>query len=192
LENKEISPILPILLILPADADCSSGAQLVGSQRDAQLSQSFAIIRKSARYRPESLLGRIFRLKLVWLAMWAVVMSSPNFIGDSAIQLRRRLPQRRFHELLDFEHAGYRYTAGLGFFETGGLAEIFINVPGRSGSAIEAVARDAAILTSICLQYGASVATIRHALTRNSDGSAGGPLGVVLDLLAPASDRPRD
>ena len=124
--------------------------------------------------------------------MWAVVMSSPNFIGDSAVQLRRRLPQRRFHELLDFEHAGCRYTAGLGFFETGGLAEIFINVPGRSGSAIEAVARDAAILTSICLQYGASVATIRHALTRNSDGSAGGPLGVVLDLLAPASDRPGD
>ena len=124
--------------------------------------------------------------------MWAVVMISPNFIGDSAVQLRRRLPQRRFHELLDFEHAGYRYTAGLGFFETGGLAEIFINVPGRSGSAIEAVARDAAILTSICLQYGASVATIRHALTRNSDGSAGGPLGVVLDLLAQASDRPED
>src|SRR4030088_2553236 len=119
-------------------------------------------------------------------------MSSPNFRGDSAIQLRRRLPQRRFHELLYFEHAGYRYTAGLGFFGTGGLAEIFINVPGRSGSAIEAVAPGGAIRTSICLQYGASVATIRHALTRNSDESAGGPLGVVLDLLAPASDRPKD
>ena len=119
-------------------------------------------------------------------------MSGPNFRGDSALHPRRRLPQRRFQELLDFEHAGYRYTAGLGFFETGGLAEIFINVSGRSGSAIEAVARDAAILTSICLQYGASAETIRHALTRNSDGSAGGPLGVVLDLLASASDRPGD
>src|SRR3954469_1368271 len=105
---------------------------------------------------------------------------------------RRRLPSRRQHQLVDFRHAGYRYTAGLGFFETGGLAEIFINVPGRSGSAIEAVARDAAILTSICLQYGASVATIRHALTRNSDGSAGGPVGVVLDLLAQGSNQPRD
>jgi hypothetical protein len=106
--------------------------------------------------------------------------------------VRARLPQRRSHELLDFVHAGHRYTAGIGFFEAGGLAEIFINVPGRSGSAIEAVARDAAILTSICLQYGASVATIRLALTRNSDGSAGGPLGVVLDLLAPALGRPGD
>jgi hypothetical protein len=119
-------------------------------------------------------------------------MSSPNSIGDSAVQLRRRLPQRRFHELLDFEHAGSRYTAGLGFFETGGLAEIFINVPGRSGTAIEAVARDAAILTSICLQYGASAETIRRALTRNSDGSAGGPLGFVLDLLARASNHAED
>jgi hypothetical protein len=108
------------------------------------------------------------------------------------MQFRRQLPQRRSHELVDFEHAGHRYTAGLGFFETGGLAEIFINVPGRSGSAIEAVARDAAILTSICLQPGASIETIRHALTRNSDGSASGPVGVALDLLSSASDRPRD
>ncbi len=93
---------------------------------------------------------------------------------------------------MDFEHAGHRYTAGLGYFDTGGLAEIFINVPGRSGSTIEAMVRDAAILTSICLQYGASVDTIRRALTQNSDGTAGGPLGVVLDSLALASDRPRD
>jgi hypothetical protein len=115
-------------------------------------------------------------------------------ISGSALAMgsRRRLPQRRLHELVDFEHAGHRYTAGLGFFETGRLAEIFINVPGRSGSAVEAVARDAAILTSICLQHGASMETIRHALTRNSDGSASGPLGVVLDLLALASDRPGD
>src|ERR1700712_2723825 len=111
---------------------------------------------------------------------------------DQLAGLRRRLPHRRRHQLVDFEHGGFRYTAGLGFFDAGDLAEIFINVPGRSGSAIEAVARDAAILTSICLQYGASVETIRHALTRNNDGSAGGPLGVVLDLLASASDRPRD
>jgi hypothetical protein len=118
-------------------------------------------------------------------------MTGPDHKNQPSPQ-RRRLPQRRLHQLVDFQHAGYRYTAGLGFFETGGLAEIFINVPGRSGSAIEAVARDAAILTSICLQHGASVETIRHALTRNSDGSAGGPLGAVLDLLASASNRSGD
>src|SRR3981081_3589539 len=109
-------------------------------------------------------------------------MSAPFQEGDH--YRRRRLAQRREHHLVDFEHAGHYYTAGLGFFDTGELAEIFINVPGRSGSAIEAVARDAAILTSICLQHGASMETIRRALTRNSDGSASGPLGAVLDLLA--------
>ena len=92
------------------------------------------------------------------------------------MQLRRRLPQRRPHELLDFDHAGHRYIAGLGF-ETGGLAEIFINVRTQR-QRDRAMARDAAILTSICLQHGASTETIRHALTRNSNGSASGPLGL--------------
>src|SRR3954452_10168181 len=114
-------------------------------------------------------------------------MSTPFPDGDR--HRRRRLAQRRQHQLVDFEHAGHRYTAGIGFFDTGELAEIFINVPGRSGSAIETVARDAAILASICLQYGAPTEVIRRALTRNGDGSAGGPLGVVLDLLAQASNQ---
>ena len=110
----------------------------------------------------------------------AIGMTDPKPVSG----VRRRLPQRRLHQLIDFQCGGYPYTAGMGFFETGELAEIFINVPGRSGSAIEAVARDAAILASICLQHGASADVIRRALTRNSDGSAGGPLGAVLDLLA--------
>jgi hypothetical protein len=108
-------------------------------------------------------------------------MSAPVPGGD---RHRRRLAQRRQHHLVDFEHAGHRFTAGLGFFNTGELAEIFINVPGRSGSALETVARDAAILASICLQYGATAEVIRRALTRNNDGSAGGPVGAVLDLIA--------
>ena len=98
--------------------------------------------------------------------------------------LRRRLSFRRAHELLDFEHGGHRYTAGLGFFEDGRLAEIFLNVPGRVGSGIEVMARDAATVASIALQYGTPPETIRRALTRNTDGSASGPLGAVLDLLA--------
>src|SRR5258705_13278107 len=117
-------------------------------------------------------------------------MTGPDH--DQLSRQRRRLPQRRLHQLVDFQHAGYRYTAGLGYFDTGELGEIFINVPGRSGSAIEAVARDAAILTSICLQHGASIDTIRHALTRNTDGSAAGPRGAVLDLLASGQDQLRD
>lgn len=96
---------------------------------------------------------------------------------------RKRLPQRRAHQLIDFDHDGHRYTAGVGYFDDGRLAEVFINVPGRAGSTIEAVARDAATVASIALQYGAPAETLRRALTRNTDGSAGGPLGAVLDLV---------
>ena len=46
------------------------------------------------------------------------------------------------------------------------------------------VARDAAIAASLLFQYGCPVDKLRKALTRNSDGSASGPLAHALDLLA--------
>jgi len=99
------------------------------------------------------------------------------------IAARERLPNRRAHELLDFEHGGFRYIGGIGRFEDGRLAEVFLNVA-KSGTAIENHARDAAIVASVALQYGTPVDVIRHALTRNSDSSASGALGALLDLLA--------
>jgi hypothetical protein len=96
---------------------------------------------------------------------------------------RRRLPNRREHEVLDFEHGGFRYIGGIGRFQDGRLAEVFLNVA-KSGTAIENHARDAAIVASVALQYGTPVDVIRHALTRNGDGSASGALGTLLDLLA--------
>ena len=41
---------------------------------------------------------------------------------------RRRLPNRRVHLVLDFEHGGFAYTAGVGFFDDAGEqpAEIFL------------------------------------------------------------------
>jgi len=96
---------------------------------------------------------------------------------------RRRLLDRRGLELVNFEHSGFRYTATIGRFPDGGLAEIFLNVD-KSGTAIETIARDAAIVASIALQYGTPADVIRHAITRNGDGSASGPLGTLLDMLA--------
>lgn len=45
-------------------------------------------------------------------------------------------------------------------------------------------ARDASIMCSIALQYGVPAEVLRHAIGRNSDGSAAGPLGKLLDLIA--------
>jgi hypothetical protein len=97
-------------------------------------------------------------------------------------EIRRRLPNRRGHELLSFEHGGIHYTAGVGRFENGELAEIFLNTR-KNGTAVDVNARDAAVAVSLLLQHGCHVDTLRRALTRNSDGSASGPVGRALDLL---------
>jgi hypothetical protein len=95
---------------------------------------------------------------------------------------RQRLPNRREHELLTFEHDGIRYTAGVGRFEDGNVAEIFLNAA-KQGTTADVNARDAAVAVSLLLQHGCPVDTLRQALTRNGDGSGSGPLAHALDLL---------
>jgi hypothetical protein len=102
---------------------------------------------------------------------------------ETAIERMSRLPNRRAHELIGFEHGGIRYTAGVGRFEDGRLAEVFLNTAKR-GTAVDTNARDAAVAASLLLQHGCPVETLRHALTSNADGSASGPLARALDLLA--------
>jgi ribonucleoside-diphosphate reductase alpha chain len=98
------------------------------------------------------------------------------------LSARERLPNRRGHELVDFEHGGIRYTSGVGRFSDGRLAEIFLNTA-KHGTAVDTNARDAAVAVSLLLQHGCSIETLRHALTRNADGSASGPLaGTVIGI----------
>jgi hypothetical protein len=100
---------------------------------------------------------------------------------DSA-RKRQRLPNRRAHELVKFEHAGFQFVAGFGRFADGRLAEVFIN-SNKTGTAIDVAARDSAIVASLALQHGASTDELRRALSRNRDGTAGGPLAAALDLI---------
>lgn len=108
----------------------------------------------------------------------------PGTVADAAPGVRRRLPNRRECEIIAFEHGGIRFQAGVGRFATGELAEIFLTVPGKVGSQADVNARDAAIAASLLLQHGCPVRSLRRALTRNGDGSAGSPLAAALDLLA--------
>jgi hypothetical protein len=96
---------------------------------------------------------------------------------------RQRLPNRRGHELLTFEHDGIRYTAGVGRFADGGLAEVFLNTA-KHGTALDVNVRDVAVAASLLLQHGCPIDTLRQALTRNGDGSGSGPLARALDLLS--------
>jgi ribonucleoside-diphosphate reductase alpha chain len=95
---------------------------------------------------------------------------------------RQRLPFRRPSESFTFELGGLRFTATVGRFEDGRLAELFINNH-RCNSAADVNARDSAIVLSFALQHGADAEAVRKALSRNGQGHALGPLGVALDLL---------
>ena len=103
--------------------------------------------------------------------------------GSSDPFPRRRLPNRRRHELVTFMHDAIKYHASISRFENGDIGEIFLSTD-KPGSQAETVARDAAVVCSIALQFGAPIATIKHALTRLQDGNrAAGPLGAALDLF---------
>jgi hypothetical protein len=95
---------------------------------------------------------------------------------------RLRLPNRRRCENREFEHAGLSFTLCAGFYPDGGVAKIFLS-SNKPGSPIEAIARDAAIVTSLALQHGAGLETIRGARTRDHDGGRPATLlGAALDL----------
>lgn len=91
--------------------------------------------------------------------------------------LRQRLQDRRAHWLYRFECDGQNYTGGIGRFDDGRVAEIFIN-GSKVGTAAETNAQDAAIVASLALQHGCPADTIRHALARS--GSSAGPLATLL------------
>jgi ribonucleoside-diphosphate reductase alpha chain len=96
---------------------------------------------------------------------------------------RHRLPNRRPAETFDLEVDGLRYTATIRRSASGQIFEIFLNNH-RVNSAADVNARDAAIATSIALQFGADLEVIRRALCRDSHGRASGPLGAALDAVA--------
>jgi hypothetical protein len=100
---------------------------------------------------------------------------------------RRRLPNRREHELVTFEHAGVRYAAGVGRFDDGSIAEVFLSTA-KHGTGLDTNAHDAAISASLLLQYGCPSETLRRALTRNADGSPGGALAQALDIFEARDD----
>src|SRR5712671_533597 len=80
----------------------------------------------------------------------------------SAPDSRQRLLDRRPHWQFRFESGGQTYTGGIGRFDDGRIAEIFIN-GAKVGSTAEASAQDAAIVASLALQHGRPLDTIRLA-----------------------------
>jgi hypothetical protein len=97
--------------------------------------------------------------------------------------VREALPNRRQNETYDFAAHGNLFTGSIARFADGRIAEIFLHGE-KVGSTGSLAARDAAVAASLALQFGCPVDVLRHALTRLSDGSAAGPLGELLDIVA--------
>lgn len=95
---------------------------------------------------------------------------------------RERLPNRRSSQSFTFELHGLRFTVTVSRFPDGRIAELFLDNH-KAGSAIGTLVRDAAIIFSFAVQFGADADAIRRALCRDSDGRALGPIAEALDRI---------
>ena len=97
---------------------------------------------------------------------------------------RQALPMKRGCETFEIEFGGLSkcHTVTVGYYPDGRPGEVFIN-GGKSGELVEAIARDGAVLVSMCLQYGVPLDTIKHALTRDGQDQPQSIIGVVVDRL---------
>ena len=96
---------------------------------------------------------------------------------------RERLPNQRRSEVFELELHGLRYTCTFSRFPDGRIGELFLTNH-KSNSQADTNARDSAIVFSFAVQHGANPEVIRHALCRDAQGRAMGPLAAALDLLA--------
>jgi hypothetical protein len=83
---------------------------------------------------------------------------------------------------IDFGGLNRSHTVTVGFYDDGSLGEVFIN-GGKSGEVVEAIARDGSVLLSLALQYGVSLDTIKHAITRDAQNTPASIVGAVVDQL---------
>ena len=110
-----------------------------------------------------------------------------GFRGVPAMTDRERLPNRRLSVNHEFVRDGSSYRMTIGFYPDGRVGEIFLNAD-RTDSLLDVLVNDAAILTSLCLQYGVPITVISHALKRDKFGVASSPIGAALDRIAPPQE----
>lgn len=101
----------------------------------------------------------------------------------SPLKGREYLPNRRHGEVLKLHDGVLDYAVGITCYEDGRPAEVFIS-SSKPTSHLDDIARDAAIMASIRLQYGAPVEVLRGAATRAADGSGASIIGIALDVMA--------
>jgi hypothetical protein len=98
--------------------------------------------------------------------------------------LRDVLPQRRPSETFNMRFADQNddFVVTVGYYEDGRIGEVFINGP-KSGTTMDGITRDGAVLMSLALQHGVPLSTMRHAISRNANNEAATVIGAVIDEI---------
>lgn len=103
---------------------------------------------------------------------------------------RETLPERRRSETLKLTHlnpntgfAEHEYYATIGYYDDGRPGEIFLDWRDMSAT-LANLARDAALIMSIAIQYGVPIEAMRKSVGRTDAGLPHTVMGTALDLLA--------
>jgi hypothetical protein len=98
---------------------------------------------------------------------------------------RRTLPMRRHSINFTEKFWGQPWHITVGFYDDQvTVGEVFVSAARTPGTDLDAMARDGAILLSLCLQYGLPTDVIRGALTRNAAGGPSSIVGLIADRIA--------
>ena len=97
---------------------------------------------------------------------------------------RERLPDRRPNETVSLDHAGARFEITVGFYPDGWPGEVFAG-GAKSGSEMDGLLDDSAILISLLLQNGVAPVALARTVGRLGDGrEPASVIGAICDLLA--------
>lgn len=95
---------------------------------------------------------------------------------------RRRLPDRRDSTTLRVAAGKMSMLVTVGLYEDGTPGEVFTSDV-KAGTEFDAMARDAAVLLSLSMQYGVPLDVIGHAVTRDRSGAPSSVMGALIDVL---------
>ncbi len=105
---------------------------------------------------------------------------------------RQRLPARRPSETETIEHGNAQFKVTVGFFPDGRVGEVFAG-GAKSGSELDGLLDDSAILISLLLQHGVEPGALARTMGRLGDGTEPASIiGAIVDLLAEQVPEPDD
>src|SRR5579871_3947504 len=99
-------------------------------------------------------------------------------------RMRTPLFDRRSSMRYEVMHGDEKFLVTVGFYPDGRPGEVFTHMRARRvSSAYEALARDVAILISLCLQHGEPLEDLRRVVTRDEPGAPASLAGAIIDSL---------